>query len=180
MLMLDLFSGLGGASQAMKDRGWHVVRVDNDPSLRPDIVADIREWSWDGLRPDLIWASPPCEEFSREFMPWRRTGEEPDLSLVLAAKHIIDECQPRFWVIENVKGAVRWLNSILGPPRLVIGPYFLWGFFPDIGDVDTSEFPRKERMSSRCRRERAKIPYSLSQAFALACETQRSLLEVLS
>ncbi|HLW72145.1 MAG TPA: hypothetical protein VKS22_16165 [Candidatus Binataceae bacterium] len=35
---LDLCSGLGGASQPAKDRGWKVIRVDIDPRFKPDIV----------------------------------------------------------------------------------------------------------------------------------------------
>jgi site-specific DNA-cytosine methylase len=71
MLMLDLFAGRKGASRAMVARGWTVVTVDIDPSYEPDIVGDLRRWSWNGPRPDLLWASPPCDEFSRWFMPWR-------------------------------------------------------------------------------------------------------------
>lgn len=55
LLMLDLCCGLKGASAAMRDRGWEVVR---------------------GRRPDLVWASPPCTEFSRESMPWTKTGND--------------------------------------------------------------------------------------------------------
>lgn len=125
--MLDLFAGLGGASAVMRERGWFVVTVELERSLRPDVVADVRrspvrgEW-------DLIWASPPCTEFSRSFLPWMRGKyPPPDLSLVEA---------------ENVKGAQSWL----GPARwvsprsdreteaAVVGdrrnPVYLWGQFP--------------------------------------------------
>lgn len=40
MLMLDLFAGLGGASRAMQEAGWIVIRVDNDPQFNPDICTD--------------------------------------------------------------------------------------------------------------------------------------------
>lgn len=41
-VMLDLFSGLGGASQVMVERGWKVIRVDIESRFKPDIVADVR------------------------------------------------------------------------------------------------------------------------------------------
>ena len=171
MLMLDLCSGLGGAFAAMRDRGWSVVTVDIDPQFEPDIVADVRDWMWDGRCPDLIWASPPCVEFSREFMPWSKTGKRPDMSIVLACKRIIDEVSPRFWVIENVKGAVYWFKPILGRPRTIIGPFYLWGFFPDPGRIKL-RYRHKESRSSQARAERAKIPYVISYNLAVAIESQ--------
>jgi len=133
----------------MNDRGWQVIRVDNDATFKPDIVADVRKWSWDGLTPDLIWASPPCKEFSRESMPWCKTGNNPDISIVLACKRIIEEVQPRYWIIENVKGAVRWLEPFLGPYRCNVGPFYLWGFFPELGDIKLNNFRKKESYGKR-------------------------------
>lgn len=115
--MLDLFAGLGGASQAMRSRGWSVTTVEIDPKFRPDVVGDVARLPIRGQF-DLVWASPPCTEFSRESMPWCRTGNTPDMSLVLAAKAAIDELRPRWWVIENVRGASRYLTPILGHPRV--------------------------------------------------------------
>ncbi|GAI29454.1 unnamed protein product, partial [marine sediment metagenome] len=69
MLMVDLCCGLKGASKAMTERGWTVITLDISPDFEPDIVADVRGWSYQGETPDLVWASPPCNEFSREFMP---------------------------------------------------------------------------------------------------------------
>lgn len=69
MLMLDLCCGLGGASKAMKERGWDVITVDIDPEFNPTIVADLRTFHYSGPRPDLVWASPPCTEFSKYSMP---------------------------------------------------------------------------------------------------------------
>ena len=173
--MIDLCSGLGGASVAMRDRGWQVVTVDIDPIFEPDIVADVREWTWNGDRPDLIWASPPCVEFARESMPWSRTGQEPDISIVLACKRIIDEAIPRYWIIENVRGAQPYFKPYLGSAASVCNPYYLWGFFPSIGEVRING-RTKESYSSQQRAERAMIPYSLSLVVALAVENQPELL----
>lgn len=177
MLMLDLCCGLKGASAAMRDRGWQVITLDIAPEFEPDIVADIRDWSWQGPRPDLVWASPPCEEFSRESMPWSRTGKTPDLSLVKACKRIINECAPTWWVIENTRGASSWLLPLLGPPAQIIFPYYLWGHFPILPRVRGTR--KKESLPSTKAAERARIPYSLSMALAMAIELQTRLpLEV--
>src|SRR5574341_1069536 len=102
LVMFDSCCGLKGASRAMSERGWKIITLDNDPKFNPDIVADIREYHYKGPRPDLMWFSPPCNEFAREWMPWCRLDIAPDMSIVLACKRVIEETQPRFWVIENV------------------------------------------------------------------------------
>lgn len=167
-LMLDLCSGLGGASAAMcKRQGWKVWRVDNDAKLFPDEVADVCKWTWTGERPVLIWASPPCTEFSRESMPWCKTGHEPDLSIWHACERIIETLSPQFWIIENVRGAQRWM----GKARCHIGPFYLWGQFPDLGTVTLpATWRKKEAYSSKQRAERAKVPYEISLAVASAIE----------
>jgi site-specific DNA-cytosine methylase len=157
--MLDLFSGTGNASQAFLAAGWRVVRVERDPRHAADVYADLTDWSWDGPRPTLVWASPPCTEFSRESMPWTRTGAVPSLALVDAAERIIQATQPPYWVIENVRGATRYLTPRYGTP-LVLGPVYLWGHFPRFR---ATVRPWKERLSSTQRVRRAAIPPIISQ-----------------
>lgn len=163
--MLDLACGLKCASRAMRERGWRVVTVDIDPRFEPDVVADLREWSWDGERPALVWASPPCDEFARESMPWSRTGRVPDLSIVRAVERIARECRPDWWILENVRGAQKYL----GPARWKRTPVYLWGEFPPIACGPLK--PWKERLSSTQAARRAAIPYEISLAVALSIES---------
>lgn len=175
LLMLDLACGLKGASQAMVTRGWQVITVDINPQLRPDIITDLTYWTYHGRRPDLIWASPPCDEFSREFMPWSKTGKEPSMEIVRACKRIIDTAAPRFWVIENVQGAIPWFLPEMGQYRAKAGPFYLWGFFPDIGLFQLAKRD-KQTMSSRHAALRGETPASLSLRLAMAVESQAALL----
>ena len=191
-LMLDLYSGLGGASEAfLRDQGWHVDRIENNPELEDvpnTILHDVKllkgTYIFD-TQYDFIWASPPCLEFSVAYNAPRsvaqRRGEpySPDLSLVLAAKAIIDELKPRYWAIENVVGALSYLKPILGEPRQIVGPFVIWGVFPNIhlppgwahskskGDTWSSDSLRANR--------RALIPLEVSEAFKDAIESQRTL-----
>lgn len=162
-LMLDLFAGLGGASQAMRDRGWTVTTVDADPRFATTITADVTGWRWESATPDLLWASPPCSDFARESMPWCRTGRTPDFALVDATIRLVREIRPRFWVLENVRGAQRWL----GRAPAHYGPFYLWGWYPPFAATVP---PFKERLTSRRQAERAKVPYDLSDALAEAVE----------
>lgn len=172
MIMLDICCGLCGASAAFRDRGWEVITVDIDPQFNPDIIADIRTWHYNRSQPDFVWFSPPCNEFSRESMPWSRVGKVPDLSIVNACMRLKDAIQARFWVLENVRGAVPYL----GQPRARYGAFYLWGYFPDIGSPVIA-YRKKESYGSNQRAERAKIPYRLSLAMAIAVESQIPLFD---
>ena len=168
MRILDLFAGLGGASAAFATRGWEIVTVDNDPAFGCTHTVDLAQWSYSGPPVDLVRASPPCTEFSRESMPWCRTGKVPSLELVEAARRIIAEVAPTWWVLENVRGATKYLNPLMGEPRQSHGPFFLWGVFPAFR---CRVKPFKEKLSSTARARRAKVPYALSEALARACES---------
>lgn len=174
MLMLDLCSGLGGASQAMRDRGWDVITVDNNPDFNPTHCVDLRTWSYTGPTPDLIWLSDPCTEFARESMPWSRTGNLPDMSLFDAGMRIIRSTPSRYWVRENVRGSIPFVEHSIGQWRERHGPFFLWGNFPPLGRP-VRNFRKKESYSSTQRAERAKVPYALSEALAIAIECQAIL-----
>ena len=101
---------------------------------------------------------------------------QPDMSLVIACKRIIDECNPRYWIIENVRGAVPFFAPLLGVPAAVYRPYFLWGHFPPLGGVGRHTFGTKtKKLSSSAKAERARIPESLSLAVARAIEGQPEL-----
>jgi len=173
MLMLDLFSGLGGASRAFRERGWNVITVELDPKFGPDIVADIAEYEYSGPTPDLIWASPPCTEFSKDSLPrsWacNRIPPNPDISLMLHAKRIIDDVAPTWWVIENVRGARKYFEPVLGPVVKRSGSRYLWGHFPPFdcapGYGKWKLPPTKNRAALR-----SCIPKQLSIALCMAIE----------
>lgn len=174
MLMLDLFSGMGGASKAMKDVGWEVITVDNNPDFKPGIIADITQYHYSGPTPDLIWASPPCTEFSKRALPptWKCNAgqhKEPDMSCVIATKRIIDEVNPRYWIIENVQGAVKYLNPIFGHYIKKCGSRYLWGVFPI---CDPAPGYGKWRLSQSKDRAalRSIIPIQISKAVRIGCE----------
>lgn len=189
---VDLFSGLGGFSQAMVDRGWKVVRVDNDPKFDPDICGDMRDLTADDFpdKVDLLVASPPCECFSVASIAAHWTNHVPDrntldaIGLVFFTKFLIERIGPRFWVLENPRGMLR---RVIGPPKVTTywaswgEPFYkptdLWGELPPMewpeprgwikaprGSKDTVQNPDLSQA------ERAKIPYKLSEALAVAVE----------
>jgi site-specific DNA-cytosine methylase len=127
LTMLDLFSGLGGASQVMAERGWRVVRLDIERKFKPTVVADALRLPLKPFDIDLLWASPVCTEFSkvglRCFYP---NPPEPDIAQCLAVKQAIEELKPKHWIVENVWASRPWLTQIFGPVRALVPGHALW------------------------------------------------------
>lgn len=134
--VLDLFSGLGGFSKAFKDNGCKVLTIDSNPEFKPDICIDIMELKKSLIskyRFDVILASPPCTEFSKDSMPdsWNKNRSvNPNTLLLQKTLKIIYWVDPKYWIIENVSGARPYFYPFLGKPRKKVGSRYLWGNFP--------------------------------------------------
>jgi len=172
--VLDLCCGTKSATAPFRNRGGHqVIGVDVVSDFRPEIIADVREFTAIPGEYDFIWASPPCTEFAREFMPWCRTGVAPDMAIVKACARIIEIAKPKYWVIENVKGAVKYFQEIgLGYPRAIVGPFYLWGNFPPLAEINRRNWRKKENRSSSADAARGAIPIELAEAVYQAVTLQ--------
>ncbi len=203
-VFIDLFCGLGGASSAFcAAPGWKVIKIDNNPDLIPHvhgmILADIHDTDniksiitallfehTDEIEQIVVWASPPCTEFS---LANANRPEEPDMSLLMATKDIIEwivtgedtsKMNP-LWAVENVKGAIDWFNEELEMPwHQRIGPFFLWGTIPWIDFRDAGSKQHKKTGINKGTRAlrpnlRAKIPNDVSQALLDSLELQTKL-----
>jgi hypothetical protein len=168
MNVLDLCSGTGAATIAFRERRHMVVTVDISTKLGvPDVLADVRNLPI--KRPpggwDLVWCSPPCTEFSSSIMGWLPNyGKPPSMEIVQACINAVHDLRPRWWVLENVRGAVPWIKPILGEPMRA-GSWMLWGNFPafDAGN------PVKNA-TKVTRRERNAVAREIADGLCLACE----------
>lgn len=197
MDVLDLFSGLGGFSQAFKDRGHNVVRVDNEERFNPDICIAINELVPYNIliNPDVILASPPCECFSVASIGHHWTNRYPDsktleaIDLIKHTLNLIYTIRPKFWFLENPRAMLR---TIIGNPPVTVyfaqygenrlKPTDIWGRHPkgfkdmQITDktlLDYEKAPRGSRTGTqgiKTREDRAKIPYKLSLTICKLCE----------
>jgi hypothetical protein len=191
-VMLDLFSGLGGASESFCGSiDWDVIRIENNPLLK-DIhatyIEDVMDYDpADVGRVDLIWASPPCREFSDAYgapgPSSRRDGLDfqPDMTLLLRTMEIIRAHKPQHWIIENVRGAQPYFMPFLGKARQIIGPFYLWGNFPYLQMPKGFKHLKSENDVHSANPFRsnikAKIPIEISEALRNAVESHRSLHE---
>ena len=115
MKAIDLFCGGGGASEGLRQAGIDVVlAVDLDKSAlathmanHPDtehLLADVTtllrdDYSWP--KADVLWASPPCQQFSTA----NSAKGDPEIGMVLvdAALDVVERARPsRGWCMENV------------------------------------------------------------------------------
>jgi len=205
-LFIDLFSGLGGASEAfMRSKSWDVVRIENNPELSfvPNTVTqsvlDIKSMMENFDRVDsminyekiVVWASPPCREFSLGYAApgpkAKREGREfnPDMMLLRAAINFINYVDPDVWVIENVKGSVPYFKDEMGPgdrllgsPNQIIDSILLWGNFQPLILPKGFKHIKQDAWSTTPFRSniRAMIPIQVSEALLESC-SQVSLSE---
>jgi hypothetical protein len=183
--VLDLFAGLGGFSAAFKDRGHLVHTLDNGRDIlkknanQCTFNMDIKDFSCNPGEYDIILAGVPCTEYARYqargYNPRLRDCPPPTNELLKATIGIINHCQPKYWAIENVRGAVRFISALIGSHKKKIGCRWFWGHFPDFVSDDKWYKTKFRPGGSLYKRGTAKklssIEYPISLAFCIAMET---------
>lgn len=196
MKVLDLFSGLGGFSEAFLQAGDEVVRVENNPLLLevPNtsiecvrVVRDrLKKYKEEGhpiRNIDVVLASPPCLEFSLAYSAPRGVAQrqnqeyEPSLDLLQVVIEIISILQPRYWVIENVVGSARYFERLGLEVNQVHGACLFYGKFPKFSTPQMKTKKQKDSWHGDPLRmnKRALIPLELSLALRTAIISQKTL-----
>lgn len=200
-LIVDLGAGLGGATEAFIEcENWSVLRFDIAEEVK-DVenmhlvdyvnnttkVIDMIRNKMHDLNIDesslYIWGSPECKEWSNGFnskkCKMRRKGETfiPDLTQVTAIRHIVEVLKPRVWILENVKGGLEFINTILGPPSTFKNPVYLWGDFP-LFRIPKNQGKKTDLGPSKMRYwMRSKIDIRLSRSMKRAFENQTTVYD---
>ncbi len=122
--LLDLFSGIGGASLGLHRTGGFrtVAFCEIEPFPRKvlkknfpgiPIFKDVRELHAEDLPEpvDVIWGSYPCQPFS---VAGKQRGEDDDRHLWPEVIRLVRECKPELVLCENVAGHIQLgLDTVL-------------------------------------------------------------------
>jgi hypothetical protein len=206
MKVIDLFCGLGGWSNAFWQRGHDVITLDNNKRFDPNICANILDIKASDFpfKPDIILASPPCEGFTR--LRYAFNWETPEvggpipisvksklgIKILEKTVSLINELQPRYFIIENPVGKMRHMAAVADLERRTVTycqygseaqkPTDLWGVFPPslilrppckagaachasaAGDLKGAIVRANDAAA------RAFVPYGLSEEVCLAAE----------
>ena len=99
--LLELFSGTGSVGDVARELGYEVISLDRD--MKATIQCDILDWD-PNVYPsgyfDVIWASPPCTEYSRCKTSGVRDIEGAN-EVVQKTLDILEYYCPKYWMMEN-------------------------------------------------------------------------------
>lgn len=155
MKVLELFAGTKSFSSVAQSMKAQVFTSDFDSSFDTDYCIDILNFDTSKLpfKPDVIWASPPCETFSVASIGHHWTGgkgayipkterAEKGKALVLKTIDLINELNPKYWFIENPRGVLRKMPFMQGFCRYTVTycqygdtrmkPTDIWTNIPDL------------------------------------------------
>lgn len=94
-LILSLFSGIGLLDRAFKEAGFCVVSAG-------DLITgqDIRDFTGTKGKFDGVIGGSPCQDFSK----LKRVKTDYSLEMIEEYTRIVTECDPTWWLLENVAG----------------------------------------------------------------------------
>jgi hypothetical protein len=127
MNVLELFSGTRSVGKCCDALGWNSVSV--DMILPADHQVDIMDFDYKQYPKDyfdIVWASPPCTEYSKAKSQGVRDIEGAN-KIVLKTLEIIDYFDCEWWFLENPQTSLLKNQSFMKDLPYVDGDYCMYG-----------------------------------------------------
>lgn len=138
MKVLELFAGTKSISNVFAEAGHETFSIDWD-NKHPNIdwYTDISKITAEDIlqrfgQPSIIWASPDCTTYSVAAISKHRE-REPNGNLKAKSEYakfcdecnrhliqVIHELNPKYWFIENPRGALRKMDFMQALPRYTV------------------------------------------------------------
>jgi len=134
--LLELFCGTKSITKVFKTRGWDTYTIDIEEEMNPDLCIDVMDLTTETIiekfgKPNVIWASPPCTAFSVASLGYHWIGgkcayipktefAKQSQEIVKHTIKLIEELQPKYWFIENPRGALRKMPFMQDLPRYTV------------------------------------------------------------
>ena len=210
MKVLELFAGTRSIGKAFEAKGHEVFSVEWDKDFENiDLYADIGTLTAEEIiekfgYPDVIWASPDCTTFSIAAISHHRKKDAVTGNLEPVSdyakfcdkvdKHVIElikELKPKYYFIENPRGAMRKMDYMQDLPRYTVTycqygdnrmkPTDIWTNHSDPkfkpmcknGDPCHERAPRGSKTGTqglKGSKERSVIPRELCEHIVAICE----------
>jgi len=130
MNVLELFAGSRSFSKVAQNFGFKTYTTDYKGFEGIDQVCDVFDFDYKTLPfiPDIVWASPPCTSFSvasighhwkggnQAYIP-KTNAAKLGIELVKKTMQIINDINPKYYIVENPRGLLRKLDLIPYKPK---------------------------------------------------------------